>query len=332
MYERDADVILQGMLLCPSDTCQREYPIIDGIPLIIANLRGYIGEHIYQLLARDDLPEAIESVLGDCSGPGSWFDVTRHHLGSYARDHYGAYDPEETDANPPPGGTVRLLSAGLTRVAKLPAGPLIDLGCSVGGATLKLAERADDPQQLVLGVDMNLSMLRVAASAIYRGTVQYPRRRTGVVYDRRRLSIDCPRAEYVDFWACDVLALPFADSTFALAAVLNVLDSVRSPRDLLAEAARVLAADGKAIVTSPYDWSAAHTPIEAWLGGHSQRGPNRGASEPVLRSLLWPSNHPAAVSALELADELLDVPWHVRLHDRSSVEYRVHLVVAKKRA
>ena len=131
---------------------------------------------------------------------------------------------------------------------------------------LKLAERAADSEQLVLGVDVNLSMLRVAASAIYRGIVQYPRRRTGVVYDRRRLSIDVARAEYIDFWACDVLALPFAENSFALATMLNVLDSVRVPRDLLAEAARVLKPDGKAIITSPYDWSPAVTPIEAWLG------------------------------------------------------------------
>jgi SAM-dependent methyltransferase len=320
-------VILEGLLLCPAPSCQREYPIIDGIPLLIANLRGFLSENLSRLMAREDLSETIESVLGDCAGPGSPFDVQRHQLGSYARDHYGVYDPSEPETEPRPGASARVLLTGLERVSTLPDGPVLDLGCSVGGTSFALAEQTG---RLVLGVDLNLSMLRVAASALHRGFVQYPRKRTGVVYERRRIPVSFARAEQVDFWACDVAALPFSANTFALAAALNLLDCVPAPRTLLAETARVLLADGKALITSPYDWSAAATPIEAWLGGHSQRTAEHGASEPVLRALLTGS-HPAAVGELELQSELPDIPWHVRLHDRSTVSYRVHLVVAKKR-
>jgi len=328
VFRRDDDIIHEGMLLCPNQSCQREYPIIDGIPLILANLRGFLAENLHQLMARDDLSETMESVLGDCAGPGSQFDTTRHQLGSYARDHYGLHDPQEPDSEPRPGATARLLATGIDDALPLPAGPLVDLGCSVGGTTFALAQRTD---QLVLGVDLNLAMLRLATSALYRGVVQYPRKRTGVVYDRRRLSVDFPGAERVDFWACDVAALPFAGETFALAAALNLLDCVRSPRELLAEIARVLCTGGKTILTSPYDWSPVATPMEGWLGGHSQRGAGRGANEPVLRALLTPGGHPAAIGTLELLSERLDVPWHVRLHERSTVSYRVHLAVAGKR-
>jgi SAM-dependent methyltransferase len=327
ILKREADVILEGMLLCPNLGCQREYPIIDGIPLILANLRGFLAENLHQLTARDDLSAVMESVLGDCAGPGSQFDITRHQLGSYARDHYGQYDPEEPDSEPRPGATARLLATGLGSALPVPEGPLLDLGCSVGGTTFALAQQTG---RLVLGIDLNLAMLRVAASALYRGVVQYPRKRTGVVYDRRRLQVNFPCAEQVDFWACDVSALPFAENKFALAAALNLLDCVRAPRDLLAEVARTLMPGGKVVLTSPYDWSPVATPIEGWLGGHSQRGAGQGKNEPMLRAILTPGGHPAAIGTLAIESEVLEVPWHVRLHDRSTVSYRVHLVVARK--
>lgn len=327
VLRRQDDVIHEGMLLCPSPSCQREYPIIDGIPLILANLRGFLAENLHQLMAREDLSETMESVLGDCAGPGSQFDITRHQLGSYARDHYGEHDAAEPDGEPRPGATARLLATGMDLALPLAAGPVVNLGCSVGGTTFALAQRTG---QLVLGVDLNLAMLRLASSALYRGVVQYPRKRTGVVYDRRRLAVSFPCAEQVDFWACDVAALPFAGQTFVMAAALNLLDCVRAPRELLAEIARTLALGGKAVLTSPYDWSPAATPMEGWLGGHSQRGVGRGANEPMLHALLTPGGHPAAIGTLTLESELLAVPWHVRLHDRSTVSYSVHLVVARK--
>lgn len=328
IIKREADVILEGLLLCPSPGCQREYPIIDGIPLILCNLRGFLAENLHAIVARDDLSDTMESVLGDCAGPGSQYDVTRHQLSSYVRDHYGEHDPEELATEPRPGATARLLSVGLERALPLPDGPVLDLGCAVGGTSFALAQSTG---RMVLGIDLNLAMLRVATSALYRGVVQYPRKRTGVVYDRRRFPVQLPAAEQVDFWACDVNALPFADQSFALAAALNLLDCVRAPRDLLCEIARVLDCGGKALLTSPYDWSPLATPIEAWLGGHSQRSTSRGASEPVLRSLLMPGSHPSAVGTLELGAEILEVPWHVRLHERSAVSYKVHMAIARRR-
>jgi SAM-dependent methyltransferase/uncharacterized protein YbaR (Trm112 family) len=324
---RQSDIVQEGMLLCPSASCQREYPIIDGIPLLIANLRGFLAENLFQLMMRDDLSETIESVVGDCAGPGSVLDVTRHQLGSYARDHYGMFDPLEEGVMPPAGSTAGVLAAGFSHVGALPEGPVVDLGCSVGGISFELAQRTG---RLVLGVDVNLSMLRLAQSALQRGVVHYPRKRTGVVYDRRSVPLNFPQAEQVDFWACDVAMLPFAPETFACATALNLIDCVRAPRDVLAETARTLRAGAPVVVTTPYDWSPVATPIEAWLGGHSQRSPGRGSSEPILRALLTPGLHAAGVHTLAIEAEEENVPWHVRLHDRSAVQYSAHVVVARK--
>jgi SAM-dependent methyltransferase len=173
-------------------------------------------------------------------------------------------------------------------------------------------------------------MLRLAAGVLRTGEVVYPRRRVGVVHDRRRFPARFPAAPSVDFWACDAAALPFADGTFALATALNVVDCAAAPAAVLASVACALAPGGKLVVSTPYDWSTAATPIEGWLGGHSQRGPDAGASEPLLRALL-DGRHPGTVAGLRALGEA-EIPWRVRLHDRSVVIYRVHVLAAERRS
>src|SRR5207244_12923800 len=129
--------------------------------------------------------------------------------------------------------------------------------------------------------------------------------------------------DLVDFWCCDATTLPFAPATFAFAQSINVIDCLAAPRDALAEMARVLRPGAAALIATPYDWSPPATPVEQWLGGHSQRGPHRGAPEPALRRLL-------EEVGLAIVSEEPSRPWRVRLHERSTVEYAVHTVVARR--
>lgn len=326
VQQQDDRSITEGTLHCTNPRCLREYPIIDGIPIIIADIRAYLSENILPITARRDLSESTESILGDCTGPGSLFNTIRQHLSSYAWDHYGDLDPGEPSGDHAPGSVLRTLNEAWSIYGATPAGPVIDLGCSVGRTSFALAERHDE---LVLGVDMSFPMLRVAAGALNRGTVCYPKRRVGLVYERREFPVRFDGMENVDFWACDAAALPFADGTFSAATAMNTLDCIYSPTELLASLARVLKTDAKAILTCPYDWSPAATPIEAWLGGHSQRSQPGGDSAAILRSLLTPGAHPSSIAGLELFAEKDLLPWHVRMHDRSTVSYKAHLVVAR---
>ncbi len=343
--EAEPGEVVEGLLRCPHPACQREYPVIDGVPLLIADLRGHVAGGLLPLLVRDDLSELTESLLGDCAGPGSELDTLRRELSTYGEDHYGDLEPEADgaegagapDADPDPdpdlgpGSATRLLAALLEAAGPalegLPDGPVLDLGCSVGRTTFELAARLGRP---ALGVDLNFGMLRMAQGVLRRGVARYPRRRVGVVFDRREVPADLPGRAAADFWAADAAELPFEDGRFALVASLNVVDCVTAPRDALAELVRVLAPGGLALVTTPYDWSPAATPFEQWLGGHSQRHEGRGAAEPVLRTLLTPGAHPASVEGVEIVAEAEGLPWRLRLHARSVVEYRVHGVVVRK--
>src|SRR5262245_51930015 len=309
-------------------------------------------------------------MLGDCCGPGSAFEQTRQHLSSYVWDHYADLDPKETNSEPRPGSMVRhleialavasgvspavetgvvpggegapgerdatsslnpdgSLSTKLRRTLDPPRirGLVLEAGCSVGRGAFALAERTDG---LVLGVDLNFAMLRQASEVLRLGTVRYPRRRVGLVYERREFQAHFANREKVDFWACDASTLPFPHERFSLAVNLNLLDCVISPREFLVSLGSVLKLRGKAVLACPYDWSIAATPLEAWLGGHSQRSPMGGSPEAVLRALLTPGAHPSSVNTLKLTAERENLTWHVRLHDRSAMAYKVHLIVAER--
>ncbi len=306
---------------CGCEDCLLEYPIIDAVPIIVPDVRRYIANNINQIHRRGDLSEEIEGLIGDALGPGSDLDQTRQHLSIYCRGHYGDLDPEEPrdDAS---GSVLHCLEQGFSLPIS-PSGPALDLGCSVGRTTFEVAQRTDG---LALGVDLNFAMLKTAQNVMQTGRLSYGRRRLGLVSDRREFPVQLPARELVDFWACDTLALPFSTGCFGTLLAINLLDCVASPRDLLAVVRSMLQEGGSALISTPYDWSPNATPVEAWIGGHSQRGPDKGAAEPLLRALLTPGAHPQSVKGLTIMGEIQDVPWLTRLHERSTVTYSTHLV------
>jgi len=124
-----------------------------------------------------------------------------------------------------PNGVGRCLHAGLARVARRVDEPVLDIGCAVGRSSFELAQTTS---QLVLGIDANVAMLRMAQQVLRQRTLRYPRRRIGIVYDRREFFVDFPAMERVDFWAASGMSLPFRADGFGLAVALQVLDSVNS--------------------------------------------------------------------------------------------------------
>lgn len=321
-----------GTLLCSDTDCGLEYPVIDGIPVLVPDVRGWMAANGHLVLARSDLPPVLEGVVGDASGPDSAFNITRQHLSSYGWDHYGDLDPAHPEDSRA-GAVARCLAAGLERIVsglgEVPEGPVLDLGCAVGRSSFELAERCGG---LVLGLDMNWPLLALARRVLETGEADYPLRRVGIVYDRRRVPVTFAGMERVDFWLADALTPPFAPERFGLVAALNVLDCVSSPPALLHAIERSVAPGGAALLATPFDWATQATPVEAWLGGHSQRGDDSGDGEAVLRRLLTPGVHPQSVARMELVGEPWDLPWQVRLHARARMEYLSYIVAMRASA
>jgi SAM-dependent methyltransferase/uncharacterized protein YbaR (Trm112 family) len=325
----DAEDVQEGLLECSSPGCQHLYPIVDSIPMLVADLRRAVSEQVVGILARDDLSERLMGLLGECCGPSSALDAQRQHLSSYCWSHWGDFDRHAAGE---PNGTARIVSilaTGLESLerADLPAvGPIVDLGCSVGRATYELAHRTPAHAGPVVGVDLNFAMLRMARRAVLEGHVRYARRRGGLVYEERGFDVPTDARARVDFWCADVLALPFSPGTFGFVNSLNLLDCLQSPLDHLKSVRDLLRPGGGALIATPFDWSPAATAPESWVGGHSPYGTARGSSEQILRSLLG-GDHPAAISGIRVVDEVDGLPWLIRLHERSTVEYGVDLFV-----
>ncbi len=323
--EAGAD-IRAGLLHCPNPPCQHEYPIIDGMPLIVPELRRLLADRGVEVMVRSDLPAPLESLLGDAIGPDSWLDALRQTVSTYAWDAWAAMDPaEQPDPNgPQPGAVRRCLQQLVAMAGPAPAGLVVDAGCGAGGSTAALA--AADPDALVLGCDIHLATLRVARRTVVDGQLRYARRRIGLVYDRREAAIAVPGAERIDFWACDANCLPFAPAGIARIAALNLLDCVPDPPGLLAALSAQLLPQGQLLLATPFDWATRATPQEMWLGGHSQRGEGAGAAEPQLARVL------AMQGQLAVLAQQPDWPWQTRLHDRSHVAYRTLLLAAQRLA
>ena len=322
---RHNDHIVEGILGCTNPACQHEFPIIDGIPILVPQLRQYVSDNLLAVVGRDDLSPDVQSIIGDCCGPGSQYDHLRQHLSSYCWNHYGVWDDREADSTHE--SSIQTVLAAAVDLAGPLTGPILDIGCSVGGTTFSLA---DQSSELVLGIDVNFSMLRVAANALRTGRLTYPRRECGIVYQRREVSLPFEQTDNVDFWACDILAPPFPRESFATTIALNTLDSVSSPAAMLSNCSALSNVGGKLILACPYDWTPAVTAVEQWIGGHSQRGARRGQSDKILVDLLTPGAHPSSIDGFQIAHESDDLKWKVRWHERGTIEYRLHLVVAER--
>lgn len=297
----DGDDVLEGALLCPA--CQREHPIVDGIPVVVADLVSWASHQLDAVLRRDDLTQFTESLLGDAAGPGSSLDRERANVSGYGRAHWGD------------GGFADLVSTATALLDEPPSGVWADLGCAVGRGTFELARTAE----LAVGVDLSFAMLRVAERVRREGRAVFGLRRVGIVYDRVEIGVPDVPAERMAFWCCDVGVLPFPDASLSGALSLNVLDCAASPVAHLTELARVLGPGGHALLSTPYDWSPAATPLDQWLGGHSQRGEHGGASADILRQAL-------PRLGLGIESERDRIPWSVHANERSRVQYELHLL------
>jgi len=318
--ERDGRAI-SAIVQCQELSCQAEFPVIDGVPLLVPDARGFVAASLAHITRREPLHDEIENLLGDCAGPGSWLDQARQYASTYGLDHYGS--------GPDDGQARRLLATMVEMAGGVIEGPALEIGCAAGGVTLELSRLTAGP---AAGVDLFFPLVRLFQRMLGSGRASIPRRRSGTVYDETEIVLSESQrtcAAHVDGWCADGAMLPFADASLGVVVAINVLDVTASPLELLREMRRVLRPGGIMMVCTPYDWNAGATRMEAWLGGHSKRAHGAGEPSRVLEMLLTPDTIPASLAATRIIAAREGVAWNVRVHDRHTAAYTLHAVVAR---
>jgi uncharacterized protein YbaR (Trm112 family)/SAM-dependent methyltransferase len=313
----DDNTVHEGALSCTA--CGFEFPILDGIPLIMANVRETVHSQMAAFMQRRDISAYAASFLADCAGPGSDFERERYRCGAYAHAHWSPL-PDVAAA-----GAGAVIHAGL-QLLPPPRGTWIDIGCSLGRSAVELIRAG---VSLVAAVDLNLNMLRAFAEALRTGSLTYDLRRVGVVYDRITvdIAIDDHVRNSIAVWACDAAALPFAAGIAHGALSINLIDCMAYPINQLSEMTRVLHSGGHACIASPFDWSTVATPFESWLGGHTQRGPLKGSSQAELERILGATD-PAGLGVRMIGHS--EAHWAIPVHERATMQYRTFIAAARK--
>jgi len=293
------------LLVCE---CGRRYPVIDEVPIVMANPAGYLRSEIATIVERDLSPEVAALLVADGPDEAPYARLLEH-LSIYMDAHWG-------DRGQPPEGFAA--QPVIERLARLPRVELaVELGCNAGRIVGELAVNADR----VVGVDINFGAIRRARHLLDGEPVAYGRRVIGRHYQRVEVEAgDHAVARARRQLVCgDALDPPLIQGMFDRVVALNVLDSVRQPRQLLSVVDGLCAPGGELILSSPYAWQS--TVME----DHERIG---GADPAIDVATILREGH--ELGARYRIEEEADVSWTLRRDARSTVSYRVHYLRARR--
>ncbi len=300
------------LLVCE---CGRRYPIVDGVPIVLADPDGFLRNEAATVLERDLAPE-VAALLVHGGPDDAPYPRLLEHLSIYLDAHWG------DRAQPPPDGPGAGFGAAAV-VAKIAArrdarvGLAVELGCSVGRVLAELAAGADR----VVGIDLQFGALRRARRLLAGEQVSYGRRVVGRHYATATVAAGdrALAADRVVLACADALDPPLIHGWFDRVVALNVVDSVSNPRQLLSVVDALCAPGGEIILSSPYAWQSGIMAEDARLGG--------GDPAADLTRRLREGDGLSGAYDIEDEDQL---PWVLRRDARSAVTYRVHYLRARK--
>jgi uncharacterized protein YbaR (Trm112 family)/SAM-dependent methyltransferase len=299
ILRRDGDEVLEGVLRCVH--CRRAYPIVDGIPILVADAAGFWARDVTGLVDPDLAPEV--AALFALAGPDDAALARLLELASiYLDAHWGDH---ATPAPTSPGRGGAALWEKLRGHARVDSA--IELGCGMERGLAELSRSAD----LTVGIDVSLGSLRRARRVLGGAPLRYARRVAGRHYVPAQIAAPAVRVELI---CADAQDPPLPPERFARVAALNILDVVHNPDTLLTVATGLTRPGGELLLASPY----------AWQSGFVGEEHRIGDLDPAAAVVAW------LRAAGFTVEEETDLEWSLRRDARSSVAYAAHWLRARK--
>jgi SAM-dependent methyltransferase/uncharacterized protein YbaR (Trm112 family) len=320
VFEREEEFIIEGFLVCTNTECHFRYPIIKGVPVILKDIEGWWYSEKSKLSRITCGTKEIQEFFAALNKKEPLSIAEKSLLSSYMDLHYG--DFPNTPAALASMGNPRLFRDKVLGVAR-PATEkkyqkAIELGCSVGRYTFEIAHFSN----LSIGIDLNFNAVSSAARFQRTRKVCYERKRHGRHFEEIKTSYSPP--QNVLFLVADTLDPPFGADFFDLVLGLNLVDNIKLPLVLIGQMDALLRKGGTLILAAPYEWRPDISEPSEWLENDELDAPE------MVRGILEGKMFPQMGLEYEIVQELFDVPWVLRHHDRYWSYFLVHLIKARK--
>jgi SAM-dependent methyltransferase/uncharacterized protein YbaR (Trm112 family) len=318
--KKHGDFVLEGLLGCTSTGCNAVYPIVEGVPVVLKDMKTWWNAQKHSLPASktglSELREYFETLETD----GASNLTEKFLMSSYMDFHYGTnLGKSETpllwgDSNQYWEKTIGMAQPDTDATYE----KSLDLGCSVGRYTFELARFSD----IAVGIDIDFNKVAMAAKIQRMQKVSFERRVRGRSFQEVNIPFASP--QNVLFLVADALDPPFRGESFDLVAGLNLVDNVRLPLVLIGQMDALLQSGGRIIIGAPYEWRADICDPVEWLETDEMDSPE------MIKGILEGKIFDRMVLSYEIEQENAQVPWLLRNHSRYWSLFLTHLMKARK--
>lgn len=329
-----------GQLVCT--VCGLQYPILDGVAVVMENLRDYLFEHakgIARVLSPDarELPKDLRRDFLDVLREQR--EISRGQIESdlesdrvmalYLMNHYlranevpltGALSDEWVSKYWDHGPFEKVQAwANENRL-----GRVVELGCGVGGVG-KILASIEKSLDRYLGIDTSFASIHWARKVAFEGLknqrVPFDLMQAQLGREVAGIEAWAPRDRdfhsNIDFVVGDLALPPVEASTFDVAIAMNAIDMLDDPSILPAVQSRLLKKNGVAVQSDPYIWNE-----RAAKKLRSGGGTDLNSAKSVMQL------YERSGFKIEHAQD--QIPWLFFKNARQIELYSVHLFFARK--
>ena len=356
--ETSNDEVQWGQLICVA--CGLQYPILDGVAVVMENLRDYLLTHakgIARVLSADarelpkdlrrDFLEAFREQREFARGQIESDLESDRVMALYLMNHYlrasdvplGGSAADEWVAKYWDHGPFAQIAAwARENRAGQGLGRVIELGCGVGGLGKIFAETSvESNMKNYLGIDSSFTSIRWARRVAFEGVkslrvpfdlmhAQLGREVAGVKAWAPK-GTEAGAVPTCDFIVGDLALPPVEDGAFDSAVAMNAIDMLNDPTVLPSVQHRLLKKGGVAIQSDPYIWNErAAKKLRAATGGAV--GAGGGGAADLASSAAVVKLYQACGFTVEAEQDR--IPWLFFKNARQIELYSVHLLFARK--